>query len=151
MTYTKQMQEIVSKYVKAKQPWPATSRAIAAWAIRNDLWEPHPSTVINQCADQISKAMREDYIVDPQGRTVRAKHAARILSQGKQTTFWADIRTASPQHMKIAFQQRRQQIVGDCGQLKSDLNSYNQNKNEGEPIRIVFDFTQDIEEIEGAA
>jgi len=151
MTYTKQMQEIVSKYVKAKEPWPATSRAIAAWAIRKGLWEPHPSTVINQCADQISKAMREDYIVDPQGRTVRAKHAARILSQGKQKTFWADIRTASPQHMKIAFQQRRQQIVGDCSQLKADLDSYNQNKNESVPIRLIFDFTQDIEEIEGAA
>ena len=61
---------------------------------------------------------------------------------------WDDIRTASREHMQIAFQQRRQQIVGDCHQLKLDIDSYNENKNEGRPIKMVFDFTDDLSELE---
>lgn len=59
-----------------------------------------------------------------------------------------DIRTAGRQHMQIAFQQRRQQIVGDCRQLKADVDSYNENKNDGKPIRIIFDFTLELVELE---
>jgi hypothetical protein len=50
--------------------------------------------------------------------------------------------------MEIAFQQRRQQIVGDCRQLKADVDSYNENYNSGEAIQTVFDFTEDLEELE---
>jgi len=50
--------------------------------------------------------------------------------------------------MAIAFQQRRQQIVGDCAQLKRDVDSYNDNRSKTEPIQMVFDFTQDLVEIE---
>jgi hypothetical protein len=53
--------------------------------------------------------------------------------------------------MEIAFQQRRQQIVGDCRQLKWDMDSYNQNHNVGEELQMVFDFTLDLEEIEALA
>ena len=90
--------------------------------------------------------MREEYIVDPQGRTVRAKHAAKI----KQQTLWADIRTANRGHMKIALQQRRRQIVGDCRQLKAGVDSYNDNSNPGLSIQMVFDFRRDLEELERA-
>ena len=58
------------------------------------------------------------------------------------------MRTASREHMEIAFQQRRQQIVGDCRQLKADLDSYNDNYNSGESLQMVFDFTNDLAEIE---
>jgi hypothetical protein len=49
--------------------------------------------------------------------------------------------------MELAFQQRRQRIVGDCRQLKIDIDSYNANYNaSGEPIQIVLDFTDDVTE-----
>ena len=130
------------------QPWPATTHQIAAWAVSQKLWQPQPSTVIDQCANQLSKAMREEHIVDPQGRTVRAKHVVKIKRNGEQMALWADIRTAGREHMEIAFQQRRQQIVGDCRQLKNDVDSYNENRNPGKPIQMVFDFTNDLEETE---
>jgi hypothetical protein len=88
--------------------------------------------------------MREEYIVDVQGRRVRAKHAARV----EQAVFWADIRTAPREHMEIAFRQRRQQILGDCHQLKDDVDSYNENQGTGAPIQMVFDFTNDLLELE---
>lgn len=144
MTYNKQLQGLVTKYIEAGEIWPATSHELAAWALKNKLWEPQKSEVINICAEQLARAMREEYIVDLQGRKVRAKHAARI----DQAVFWDDIRTASRDHMQIALQQRRQQIVGDCHQLKLDVDSYNENKNDGKPIQMVFDFTIDLIEME---
>lgn len=148
MTYNEQLQRIVNKYIEAGEVWPATTHEIATWAIRNRHWEAYRTTMIDVCAEHIARAMREEYIRDPQGRIVRAKHAARTERDGKQLVLWADIRTASREHMAIAFQQRRQQIVGDCRQLKADVDSYNDNKNPGEPIQMIFDFTSDIAEIE---
>lgn len=146
--YNEEMHDIVTKYINAGEQWPATTHEIAAWAINHHMWATQAKAIVDICAEQLARAMREDYIIDPQGRTVRAKHAARVERNGTQLVLWDDIRTASRQHMQIAFQQRRQQIVGDCRQLKADADSYNQNKNEGETIRMVFDFTLDLVEME---
>ena len=89
-------------------------------------------------------------MTDPQGRTVRAKDAARISQNGKQITLWADIRTANQGHMERAFGQRRRQILGDCRQLKADVDSYNDNRQPEEPLQVIFDFTLDLAELEAA-
>ncbi|HUV04019.1 MAG TPA: hypothetical protein VMX94_02810 [Armatimonadota bacterium] len=148
LTRNKELQHIADKYREAGQPWPAATRDIAAWAIREDLWTPSRTDLLNQCADQLARAMREEYITDAQGRSVRAKHVAKSWRNGELIGLWDDIRTADRQHMAIAFQQRRQQIVGDCRQLKTDVDSYNENRNDGVPINLVLDFTQDVEELE---
>ena len=147
MSYTTQLQDIANRYMKSGGGRPATAREIAAWAIHEGLWQPQPADLVDQCADQLSRAMREDYITDAQGRTVRAKHAARLKNNGHQMAFWADIRTADRSYMEIAFKQRRRQIVGDCHQLKMDVDSYNENRCKDTPIQMVFDFTRDLEEL----
>ncbi len=149
-TFNEQLQNIANQYMLSGNPWPASTRVIASWAIENGLWNPSRLSLIDQCADQLARAMREEYITDPQGRSVRAKHAARREINGQQQTFWADIRTAPRDHMELAFQQRRHQILGDCRQLKVDADSYNQNENAGEEIQMVFDFTLDLLEMEAA-
>jgi len=148
MSYSEQMQHIVSAYRDAGQQWPATSHEIASWAIDHQRWAPQRAALIDRCAEELSRAMREEYITDPQGRKVRAKHAAKREKDGRQGIFWEDMRSASRDHMEIAFQQRRQQIVGDCRQLKVDVDSYNDNYNIGESLQMVFDFTEDLAEIE---
>ena len=148
---TKQMQHIVTQYIKAGQKWPATTHEMAKWAVAHKLWAPQPSTIIDQRADHLAKAMREEYITDPQGRAVRAKHAARVEVDGAQTTLWADIRTAPKKHMETAFRQRRGQILGECRQLKADVDSYNQNVTPNDPIPLVLDFTYDLAEEEALA
>jgi hypothetical protein len=46
-------------------------------------------------AEDLSDALREEYYVDPQGRHVRTKYAARVLdTEGVQSTLWANIRFA---------------------------------------------------------
>ena len=63
---------------------------------------------------------------------------------------WDDIRTASRDHMRLSFQHRRKGIVGDCRQMKVDVDSYNDAHPEAQPIQIVFDFTMDLAELEAA-
>lgn len=149
MSYHDQLRSIANQYF-AEHDGTATARDIAAWAMQMGLWAPHPGSLIHQCAEELSRAMREEYITDPQGRMVRAKHAARMRENGLQFTLWADIRTASPTHMLRAFQQRRRQILGDCGQLKADVDSYSDNRQPEQPIQVIFDFTLDLAELEAA-
>ena len=150
-SYGEQMQGIVYEYIETGGSWPATAKDMAVWAINNKKWAASPSALINRCAEELARAMREELITDPQGRLVRAKHVARILKDGEQSMLWADIRTAPREHMTIAFQQRRQQIVGDCRQLKSDVDSFNDNRSPGTPIQMSFDFTLDLMELEALA
>ena len=146
LNLNEQLQHIVNRYIEAGGEWPATTREIAFWAMNNKLWEPQRGKIIDICAEPLAHAMRVEYITDLQGRKVRAKHAARI--SGTQQVLWDDIRTASRKHMQAAFQQRRHQIVGDCRQLKLDVDSYNENKNDSKPIQLILDFTLDIAEAE---
>ena len=46
----------------------------------------------------------------------------------------------------MSFQQRRQQILGDCKQLKNDADSYNENRQPSVKIQMIFDFTLDLAE-----
>ena len=97
--------------------------------------------------------MREEYFTDIQGRRVRKKHAIREIQdigdgKHKQLTFWVDIEDAEPKEMQAAFQQRRMQVLGDCRQLKTDVDSYNDNNKYNDSIQMYFDFTEDLIELE---
>jgi hypothetical protein len=58
------------------------------------------------------------------------------------------MRIATRDQIETAFQQGRQQIVGDCHELKNDVDSYNENINPSDPIQIIFDFRDDLAESE---
>ena len=51
---------------------------------------------------------------------------------------------ATPEQMQAAFQLRRLRIVSLLMQLQTDVDSYNENQNKGEPIRMVMDFRNDV-------
>jgi hypothetical protein len=149
-TYTKQMQKIVEDYRLSGQPWPASAKTIADWAIKTGRWELPAAAVRRRCAEDIAAAMREEYTTDRKGRRVRLLHPAPLLDADQHTIVWDDIRTAPRTHMEVSFQHRRQGIVGDCRQFKLDVDSYNDAHAGEEPIQIVFDFTMDISELEAA-
>lgn len=149
-TYMKQMQKIVAEYRGAKEPWPATAKAIADWAISTKRWELPAAAIRRRCADDIAAAMREEYLTDKKGRRVRRLHPAPLLTAGTKEMLWDDIRTAPRNHMQMSFQHRRHGIVGDCRQMKLDLDSYNDAHLDEEPIQMIFDFTMDLAELEAA-
>ena len=49
-------------------------------------------------------------------------------------------------HMQKAFIQRRQQIVGDCVQLATDVEVYNDQNPDQPPLPMLLDFRDDVEE-----
>jgi hypothetical protein len=148
MSYYEELQNLYRRYESDGHIQPFTMHDLAAWAYDNGLCQPQRSTIVNRLAEEFSRAMRADFHVDPQGRRVRTKHMATYERGGKQFALWADLRVATREHMERSFQQRRQGIVGDCRQLKTDVDSYNDNQNSGESIQLVLDFTDDVAEYE---
>jgi hypothetical protein len=148
--YSKQMQKIVQEYRLSDEPWPASAKTIADWAIMSGRWEMPAAAIRRRCADDVASAMREEYYTDSKNRRVRLLHPATLFSQGERSIVWDDIRTASRPHMELSFQTRRQGIVGDCRQFKVDADSYNDAHADADPIQIVFDFSMDLAELEAA-
>jgi hypothetical protein len=149
-------QDIVRRYREAHHNRPAEAIEMADWALRNDLWKPKPVDLRKQLAEELSRAMSEEFFTDPQRRRVRAKHVARVDVGGKQKNLWVDLRDKNPASAKlkiVSLQNRRQQIVGDCKQLKTDVDSFNENYNYTnlEPFQLILDFTDDVAEAEIAA
>lgn len=147
-SYNEALQKLADEYFLEAGKDAATTKEIAFWAIQNRKWEAPPDVILSKCREDFAKALREQYISDEHGRPVRAKHVARIREGQEQIYLWADIRTAPRRHMEVAFQQRRQQIVGDCSQLKRDVDFYNAANSDERPIQLMLDFRDDIAEVE---
>ncbi len=149
MSYTEQLQKIANDYMASGQPWPATKLDIARWAMNNNRWQAQPAMLLKMCADEIAGAMGEEFITDPRGRRVRAKHVAKTTGpDGEQGYFWADYRTMSVDHMRISAQTERQQIANWCYRLKVDVDSFNEYRNPGPAIQISLNFEPDMADME---
>ena len=154
-TKAEYLQDIVADYRRAGEAWPTTAKHIAAWAIQEGRWKPHAKNLIGQCGGEIAAAMRQEFYTDPQGRRVRKKHAFRSvqeLADGDETQLflWIDVSDAPPEQIEMAFQYQRKLIVGDCKQLKTDVDSYNENNPHGHYVEVSFNFAEDLAEAEQA-
>ncbi|MCH8190916.1 MAG: hypothetical protein IIC80_06130 [Chloroflexi bacterium] len=136
---------LVNRYIASGESWPAEPRSIAVWALNKKLWQPRLEDLLKEAARDFSDAMRNEYITDPQGRQVRVKHAARVKRDGRQTTLWGDW-NSSAQFMQVSFAQRRRLVVGECNQLKMDVDSYNENANQESQLEMSFNFEPDLAE-----
>ena len=123
---------------------------VAEWAYRQGCHKPNPKTVIDMIAADIAQVFREEYRTDARGRRYRAKHAAPAQRGGKTASLWADLDDPSVphEHFVKSFARRRQQIVGDCFQLKTDADVYNDQRRPEAPIQVVLNFKNDVEEME---
>jgi len=123
---------------------------VAGWAFKNGLHKPNAKTIIDVIAADVAQVFREEYRVDRKGRRYRAKHAATTKFGNKTLSLWADLDdpNAPHEHFVKSFAQRRQQIVGDCFQLKTDADVYNDTRKPDEPVQPVLDFTYDVEEMQ---
>ena len=125
-------------------------KELAAWAYGNGLHKPNIRTIIDAIAADIAQVFREEYRTAPDGRRYRAKHAATKKIGNRTESLWGDLDDPNAPHAHFvrSFGQRRQQIVGDCYQLKTDADVYNETRRPEEPVQIVLDFTFDVEELE---
>lgn len=151
-TRDERLQRLFHRYESEHGHMPTGTRPAVEWAVSSgllDLPEVDPYDVL---ASQMASALRAEIQTDAKGRRYRVNHAVRISHNGVQLTFWAMMGYAPHDHMEKAFAQRREQIIGDCVQLKTDVDAYNDMINGKESaIQLVLDFTDDVAEREMAA
>ena len=149
--YTNQVKDYVERYkTETGNDGLLDPHEVAAWALHNGLHKPNPKTTIDAIAADIAQVWREEYRTDKHGRRYRAKHAATHKKGNKTLSLWADLDDpeAPHNHFVRSFAQRRQQIVGDCLQLKTDVDVYNDKREPDEPIQVPLDFTLDVAELQ---
>lgn len=144
--YYDDLQKIFHQYELKHDRMPSALREVIAWAATEGLLKAPDIDPFDKLAEDMAKALREEYQIDAYGRKYRLNHAVRITKSGAQFTFWANMHTAPRPHMEKAFAQRRKQIVGDCLQLKTDVDVYNDANPTETPIQMILDFTYDVEE-----
>lgn len=143
---SEQLLRIVEDYREAGEPWPATKQQIAEWAVSHARYQLTRGMAITQCAGKIGRVMGLEHIKDSKGRSVRKYYVAGIRESGQLVMKWDDYNADRP-FMEVAAANRRNQILGQCWQLKNDFDSYNERKCPENPIRLDFNFNIDLEEL----
>lgn len=146
LTKNERMQRAWRLYEEANNQAPASAREVAEWAVEQGILSPPRVDPISLLADDMAKALREEYATDAYGRRYRVNHAVRYTRGAAQHTMWAKLENAERPYMQRAFHQRREQIVGDCVQLRIDVDAYNDLSSRKNPIPLLLDFTEDVEE-----
>jgi len=146
-TKNERLQRIWHHYDANKGHRPTSAREAVEWAVKEGLIELPDSDPYDVLAGQMSDALRDEYQTDGKGRRYRVNHAVRVTNAGVQQTFWGVMGFASHDHMERAFTQRREQIVGDNLQLKTDVDVYNDlNRGKRPEIQLVLDYSDDVAE-----
>jgi hypothetical protein len=141
------LQQIWHRFDSDHEHLPTSARQAAEWAVSEgllDLPEIDPYDVL---AGDMAQALRAEIQTDEQGRRYRVNHAVRVTKSGVQHTFWGMLGFAPHAHMEKAFFQRREQVIGDLVQLKTDIEVYNDlNIDKNPKIQLILDFTDDVAE-----
>lgn len=147
-TYNEQLQRLYHEYERAHGGVPATPRDVVEWAMAKGKLEAPEIDPVAMLSRDMARALREEYGTDASGRRYRKNHAVTFTSGGVQTALWAELENAPRDHMEKAFAQRRKQIVGDCLQLKTDIDVYNDAHSGAEPIQTELNFTDDVADLQ---
>ena len=144
ISYKEQVRKMVSAWVNHAGGTTGLIQptVVARWAIEAGMYEPRPQDVVKGLARDISKALRQEYIIDRRGRQVRAMHAVTA----PQGTLWGHVETASMKHLRLSLQQRRRQMRADAVQLWIDKDYVNDIHPDEEPVQLSFNFENDVVE-----
>lgn len=141
-------QKIVRQFEQIHQRKPFDLHEVYYWAKDNNLWFPPTDYEEKKFIEEMADSLREVYITDDGGDKVRVYHAITKTKDGKQQKFWANMFDAPLEHLEEAFQQRRRGSLGDCRQLKADVDYCNKKRFQDNPIQISFNFDLDLAEEE---
>ena len=142
-------EEIWNLWEKSGGSSSAQAQEVAQWAIQNRYWTPKPSTLIQQCIEDLTTGWREVYITDKHGRRVRGMHAVTVKRKdydGAQQTIWTHLDTITHEQMELLVNQHRKQIAGQVVHIHLAIEYYGE-KNPARPvIQETWDFQPDIDE-----
>lgn len=136
---------------RQEHPGPLRMEDVAEWIIRNKDWDPprpNPKRILTR---DLKRSAREHRMSDPQGRTVRVMHAAKIerVDLNGNLVFdvvWDHLYEMSLDHGIMAFMQRHENIGKQCNSLHRDTQSFNDNNPNARGHEIQLSFTFMVEE-----
>ncbi len=144
MNYEEQLiKALVEPYQRANPNGEFSKQDVAAWAIHHGLWKPSMKSMVALLSDELSHAMqaqRREY----KGRKIREYHCIeRTLDDGYKQLVWAHIDVATPEFMEQSVARRRHSLASKAYQLHCDILYWNEQKNNGAPLEVLFDFRDD--------
>ncbi len=101
-TKNEQLQRAWHMFEKQNGHLRASAREASIWAVEKGLIDLRHVDPYDVLANDMARALREEYATDKQGRRYRVNHAVRITRQGVQYTMWAMLRAAPRAHMQKA-------------------------------------------------
>lgn len=150
MSQIKDKQKVIRYYKEQTGVTDVDMKEVAKWAVEKGFLKlPKPRDPYDILKERLSEAARIETRYDKNtGMPYRANHAYVVVQGGEQFTLWADIDepTTTRKKMHMSAVMRRNQMVSDGVQLTLDLDHWNSIHPEEDPIKMVMDFTEDIEE-----
>jgi hypothetical protein len=151
---SRKMLFVLEKYREAfpDEPLPLDPAKAATWAYENDLWVPKETDPREVLRRKLCRALRHQYLLDPQGREVRANYASveEVMTHDgpKRRAQFYPIFKAPPEVARQALALDRRQALATVQQMKLDFDSYNDNNEFGATLPALdLDFNKDIEEM----
>lgn len=135
----------MKRFEREHERKPFDLHEVYVWAVVNDLWTPPLDLAERRFVEEMSSDLREEYITDENGDHIRYYHA---VTRGRQGALWANVFTGTKDHLFEGFVQRRKNSLGDCRQLKLDMDYCNRNRFGDDPIQMSFNFDADLAEEE---
>lgn len=144
---SQEMQSIIKRYKQATGKTSVDMHEVAKYAVSMGWPLPKPKTALERLAEQFSSAARQETRRDEvTGKPYRVNLAVTTWQGSQQSTLWTDIDEAPRPIAHRAFQQRREQMVGDAVQLTFDVMHWNRvNEEKDDPIHMEMDFTEDVQ------
>lgn len=150
MSKHEEMQRVTRYYKDQTGIIDVDMKEVGRWAVAKGLLKlPTPRDPYDILKERLSEAARIETRYDNKtGHPYRANHAYVVVQGGVQHTLWADIDepTTTRKKMHMSAVMRRNQIVSDGVQLTLDLDHWNGIHPGEEPIKMIMDITEDIEE-----
>lgn len=146
--YKEQLREIWKQYREEVSTDPVDLKEVASWARSKGLWAPRPIDLTASLAKDLADSLREVKRVDKAGREYRANIPVREKNENGAPLFvWGDIDDSPRDHVEKSIQQERRSIQSDCYALLMKAEHYNEAHPHEEPIQIVLNFEDDVEEM----
>jgi hypothetical protein len=131
---------------------PINPKKIAEWAYSQGLWKPIETDPVEILRRKLCRALRHEYILDPQNREVRASFAAveevQTPDGPKRMAQFYPMFKAPPEIARQHFALERRVSVANAAQLSLELFSYNDNNEFGASLDPMdWNIAKDLDEM----
>lgn len=142
--YERDIEKMISAYVAATGDNDWNRMKVAAWAIKNGLWEQQRLNAVKELAKTISRVAGKATFTDEDGNTVRKYHSWRLGED--QPMLWSAMDKITVENMTYSINARRDKLVGGALRAIIDSEYFNKHHNPGDPIEFETDLTKDVNE-----